>query len=138
MVALHLGLLVGCWFEGGLPGRSWPPPPLFALLMITLLLANVLRAWTMLALGDRWNVRVIIEPGRPPVRKPPFHRLRHPNYLGVTLEGVALSLLHGAWATATLFTLANAVLLLGFRIPLENTLLYGNLTGGMRPGDHDS
>jgi methyltransferase len=49
--------------------------------------------------------------------------LRHPNYIVVAIEGVALPLVHTAWVTAIVFTVLNAVLLLGFRIPTENRAL---------------
>jgi len=39
------------------------------------------------------------------------------------VEGIALPLVHSAWITAIVFTVLNAVLLLGFRIPSENRAL---------------
>jgi methyltransferase len=39
------------------------------------------------------------------------------------VEGIALPLVHSAWITAIVFTVLNAVLLLGFRIPAENRAL---------------
>jgi methyltransferase len=59
-----------------------------------------------------------------------WRRLRHPNYLVVAIEGIALPLVHTAWITALAFTVLNAVLLLGFRIPAENRAL----TAGTRVG----
>ena len=52
----------------------------------------------------------------------PFRFLRHPNYLGVVLELFALPMLHTAWITATVFGLANAVLL-RVRIGVEEAAL---------------
>ena len=41
----------------------------------------------------------------------PYRWLRHPNYLGVVVELLALPLIHTAWLTAIVFSLANAWLL---------------------------
>ena len=53
----------------------------------------------------------------------PYRWLRHPNYVAVALEGLALPLVHTAWLTALLFTLANGYLLLRVRIPAEEKAL---------------
>ena len=47
----------------------------------------------------------------------------HPNYVAVAVEGAALPLVHTAWVTALAFTVLNAILLLGFRIPTEERAL---------------
>jgi methyltransferase len=41
----------------------------------------------------------------------------------VAIEGIALPLVHTAWITAIAFTVLNAILLLGFRIPTEDRAL---------------
>jgi methyltransferase len=50
-------------------------------------------------------------PGLPLVASGPYARLRHPNYVAVVAEGVALPLVHTAWVTALVFTALNAILL---------------------------
>jgi methyltransferase len=77
------------------------------------------------ALGEQWNTRVIVVPGASRVTRGPYRWpwLRHPNYWIVAIEGIALPLVHSAWITAIAFTVLNAVLLLGFRIPTENRAL---------------
>jgi methyltransferase len=50
-------------------------------------------------------------PGQPPVRHGIYRYLRHPNYLGVVLELLAVPLLHGAFLTALAFSVLNALLL---------------------------
>jgi methyltransferase len=57
------------------------------------------------------------------VRRGPYRWLSHPNYVAVAVEGAALPLVHTAWVTAVAFTVLNAVLLLGFRIPTEERAL---------------
>ena len=50
-------------------------------------------------------------PAPPLVSRGPYRLLRHPNYVAVVVEGVALPLVHTAWVTAVAFTVLNAVLL---------------------------
>ncbi len=125
MVALHTGLLLACIVEVVVVGR--PFIPLLGWPMLALaLLAQLGRAWIIRSLGSQWNTRVIVVPGaKRVVRRGPYRwrRLPHPNYLLVAIEGIALPLVHTAWVTAITFTVLNAVLLLGFRIPVENRAL---------------
>ena len=52
----------------------------------------------------------------------PYRWLRHPNYVAVVLEGIALPLVHTAWITAIVFTVVN-VGLLRVRISSENAAM---------------
>jgi methyltransferase len=122
MVALHTGLLLAClaevWFAGRpfIPWLGWP--------MLALVLASqALRWWCIASLGPRWNTRVIIVRDLPLVARGPYRVFTHPNYIAVVVEGFALPLVHTAWVTALAFTVLNAILLLGFRIPCENRAL---------------
>ena len=65
---------------------------------------------------------MIIVPGLAPVTAGPYRFLSHPNYVAVVVEGIALPLVHGAWITALVFTVANAALL-AVRIRVENAAL---------------
>ena len=110
MVLLHTGLLVGAVVEvlaldrPFLPWLGWP--------MLALLVASHgLRWWCISSLGRQWCTRIVVVPGRSAVTSGPYRFLRHPNYLAVVLEGIALPLLHTAWVTAAVFTVANAALL---------------------------
>jgi len=121
MVVLHVGLLVGCLVESRLTDRATPPA--FAAVMIVLVLASqALRWWCIATLGPRWNTRIVVVPGLPPVTSGPYRYLRHPNYLAVVVEGLALPLLGSAWITAVVFTILNAALL-AVRIPQEEAAL---------------
>lgn len=126
MVALHTGLLLACAIEPLVAGR-----PFIAALAVPAaalaLAAQGLRWWCIGTLGRRWNTRIIVVPGLPLVDRGPYRFLPHPNYVVVVLEGVALPLVATAWTTAVAFTLLNAVLLLGFRIPAEERALAGAL-----------
>ncbi|MFJ3704248.1 MULTISPECIES: isoprenylcysteine carboxyl methyltransferase family protein [Streptomyces] len=121
MVALHTGLLVACLAETWLAGR--PFPALFGWAMVAVVTAaQALRWWCVRTLGRRWNTRVVVIPGMPPVTGGPYRRLRHPNYVAVAAEGAALPLVHGAWVTAVLFTVFNAALM-AVRIRCEDGAL---------------
>ena len=121
MVVLHVGLLVGCLVEAGLTDRAMPPA-LAALLLVLVLASQALRWWCIATLGPRWNTRIVVVPGLPPVTTGPYRYLRHPNYLAVVVEGLALPLLGSAWITAVAFTVLNAGLL-AVRIPQEEAAL---------------
>lgn len=112
MVVLHTGLLVGCIVEPLAAHRTfvaWLGWPMIALELA----AQALRWWCISTLGPRWNTRVIVVPGLPLVRTGPYRHawLKHPNYVAVVVEGVALPLAGSAWITAAVFTVLNAVLL---------------------------
>ena len=125
MVTLHTGLLLACIAEVFLLDRPFIPWLGWPMLVIALA-CQAGRYWCIASLGAQWNTRVIVVPGAGAVKaKGPyrFAWLPHPNYLIVAVEGIALPLVHTAWITAIVFTLLNAVLLLGFRIPVENKAL---------------
>jgi methyltransferase len=124
MVALHTGFLLGALAEVYLLDRPfipWLGWPMFVIAM----LCQVGRWWIIASLGRQWNTRVIVVPGLGRVERGPyrFGWLPHPNYLIVAIEGIALPLVYSAWITAIAFTLLNAVLLLRFRIPVEDRAL---------------
>ena len=122
MVALHSALLIACVGEVVVAGRPFVPALGWPALAVTLG-SQALRWWCIATLGPRWNTRVIVVPGLPLVTAGPYRVLRHPNYVAVVAEGVALPLVHGAWITALVFTVLNAVLLLRYRIPAEERAL---------------
>jgi methyltransferase len=70
-----------------------------------------LRWWCIRTLGPQWNTRVVRVPGQARVTGGPYRWLSHPNYVAVVVEGIVLPLVHTAWVTALLFTVANLVLL---------------------------
>jgi methyltransferase len=121
MVALHSALLVGSVVEVLTTGRRFLPWLGWPMLMIVLA-AQSLRWWCIATLGRRWNTKIVVIPGLPLVTGGPYRWLRHPNYVAVIAEGVALPLVHTAWLTSLSFTIANAWLL-RIRINAENTAL---------------
>jgi methyltransferase len=123
MVGLHTALLVGCLAEAiglhrpFLPVIGWP-------MLAAALAAQGLRWWCIVTLGHQWNTRVVVVPGASRVTAGPYRLMSHPNYVAVIVEGVALPLVHTAWLTALVFTVANAVLL-RTRVKVENSALAG-------------
>jgi methyltransferase len=121
MVALHTGLLVGCVVEvvaadpPFLPWLGWP-------MLLIVVAAQSLRWWCIATLRHRWNTRIVVVPSLPLVHRGPYRYFRHPNYVAVIAEGVALPLVHTAWMTAVIFTVLD-VWLLTVRIRAENTAL---------------
>lgn len=125
MVALHTGLLLACIAEVVLLDRPFIPWLGWPMLVIAVL-CQVGRYWIIHSLGRQWNTRVIVVPGAKRVIDRGPYQLRwlsHPNYVLVAVEGIALPLIHTAWITAIAFTVLNAILLLGFRIPVEDRAL---------------
>lgn len=80
------------------------------------------RLWTIFSLGERWTTRVIHVPGAPLVRRGPYRRLRHPNYVIVAAEIALLPLVFGAWEIAVVFSLLNGAILV-HRIRVEEEAL---------------
>jgi len=124
MVVLHAGLLVACVVEVHAADRPFVPV-LGWLALAAALGSQALRWWCIGTLGRQWNTRVIVVPGLSLIERGPYRWLRHPNYVAVVAEGIALPLVHAAWLTALVFTVLNAVLLLRFRIPVEERALVG-------------
>lgn len=110
MVALHTALLAGCLLEVVLADREFVPVLGWPMLLVVVA-AQALRWWCIATLGPQWNTRILVVPGMPLVETGPYRWLRHPNYVAVVAEGIALPLVHSAWITALLFTTANAALL---------------------------
>ncbi|HEY0259921.1 MAG TPA: isoprenylcysteine carboxyl methyltransferase family protein [Lacisediminihabitans sp.] len=118
MVVLHTGFLLATLAEvffGDRPFIPWLGWPM----LVVALACQALRYWCIVTLGRQWNTRVIVVPGLGRVVSGPYRLLSHPNYVVVIAEGIALPLVHTAWITAIAFTALNAVLLFGFRIPVE-------------------
>ena len=121
MVLLHTAFLIAIPAEVILLEREWNPVAGWACVGLAVA-AQAVRWWVITTLGPRWNTRVIVVPGLPPVTGGPYRYLNHPNYLAVILEGIALPLMHGAGLTAIAFLFLNAWLL-KTRIAVEDRAL---------------
>ena len=76
-----------------------------------MVLANLLRFWVIATLGVHWNVRVVRSMPLGVVTAGPYRFVRHPNYVAVFVELLALPLVHGAYLTAAAGTLLHLVIL---------------------------
>jgi methyltransferase len=119
MVVLHSALLIACLVEA-----FYRPfiAPLAIVMLVIVFAAQALRWWCIHTLGHQWNTRVVVVSGATRVTGGPYRWLRHPNYVAVIAEGIALPLVHTAWITALVFSLLNAVLLTT-RLRVENAAL---------------
>ena len=116
-VLFFLSLLLEVWAIGPDLGTGWQ------IFLGVFAIAQLLRIWALASLGHFWNTKILILPGANKVNKGPYRWLPHPNYLVVALEIAALPLIFGAWRTALIFSIANALLLLLVRIPAEEKAL---------------
>ena len=78
------------------------------------------RVWVIASLGPYWTTRIISVPGAPLVTRGPYRFVRHPNYMVVAGEILALPLVFGEIGVAIFFSLANAAMLF-WRIREEET-----------------
>ena len=121
MVALHTAILIGAVVEVLALHRPFVlavAVPAFALFA----LANLLRFWVIATLGVHWNVRVVRSMPLGVVTTGPYRFVRHPNYLAVFVELLALPLVHGAIITAVAGAALHA-LILRRRVALEESVL---------------
>ena len=121
MAVFHGVFLLACALEVVLLHRPFPGAVGWVALVVVVA-AQGLRYWAIATLGWRWNTRIVVVPGAAPITGGPYRFVRHPNYVAVIAEMVALPLVHGAWLTALVFSLGN-VLLLRVRIRAEEHAL---------------
>jgi methyltransferase len=124
IVFLHTALLVGAALEVVLLRRPFIPV-LSAVMLFIFLAANGVRLWVVRTMGKHWNVQVMNSMSLGVVTSGPFHFVRHPNYSAVFLEVFSLPLVHAAWITALLGSIAYAVTI-SQRIALEENVLFTN------------
>lgn len=121
MVLLHTAFLISCVLEAWLLDRPFVPALGIPMLLLVVL-ATGLRYWVISTLAGRWTTRIVVLPGASPVTGGPYRFLRHPNYLAVITEILALPLVHTAWLTAIVFSVLNG-LILRVRIRAEEEAL---------------
>ncbi len=129
IVAMHVLWLLSTFVEGTLRGPEFPafwPVPLALFLLV-----QPLRYWAIFSLGENWNTKILVVPGAQLVRRGPYRYIRHPNYVVVVVEILTFPLIFGAWITALVFSILNAVLL-SIRVREENRALAELAVSGQR------
>ena len=104
IVALHAAWLAGLWLLAWNRAVSIPWLAVFVVLQAG-------RLWVLATLGERWTTRIIVLPAESLVRRGPYRWLRHPNYVVVAGEIVALPLAFGLYPYALAFSVLNAAVL---------------------------
>jgi methyltransferase len=121
MAFLHTALVALPLLEVFVLGReAWAP--LFWASVGLLVVATILRVWTLSTIGLAWNVKVVRPPEDLVATQGPYRFIRHPNYLVVVLELIALPLLHTAVLSALFLGALNAFVL-WHRIRTEEQVL---------------
>jgi methyltransferase len=124
MILFHIGILVSAGLEVLLFHR--PLIPALALIMALLfVLAIALRWWVMQVLGEHWNIQVMASSELGVVVDGPYRWIRHPNYVAVFVELIALPLIYSAWLTAFVGAFIHGWVL-SRRLSVEETVLRSN------------
>lgn len=118
IVAVHV-----CWFAAqavestvaAYASHRWLP------LLALAAGGSALRYWCMAVLRGRWSTRVYVT-GEPLVAAGPYRWLRHPIYVGVTVELVAIPLAFGLYASAAFALVANLAAVVN-RVRIEDAAL---------------
>jgi len=121
MVLLHAGVLIGAGLEVILLKRPFILL-LAAPMFVIFLAANGVRWWVIRTLGEHWNVQIMNSTSLGVITAGPFQFVRHPNYCAVFAEMLALPLIHTAWITAVIGTVAHSIVL-ARRIETEEKVL---------------
>ena len=91
-------------------------------MMVLFVLANLLRWWVIVTMAEHWNVQVMQSLSLGVVTHGPFQYIRHPNYVAIFVEMLTIPLVHTAYLTAILGTLAH-LWILRSRIVHEEAVL---------------
>lgn len=124
MVLVHTCVLIGAAVEVVFLRRPFYPW-LAGIVFGVFLAANAVRWWVIRTLGEHWNVQVVDSTRLGIVTSGPFRYVRHPNYVAVFIEMLALPLIHTAWITAVAGS-AGHVLVLSQRLATEERVLLAN------------
>ncbi|MFI5201671.1 MAG: isoprenylcysteine carboxyl methyltransferase family protein [Candidatus Kapaibacterium sp.] len=127
IIAMHTAFFFSLIIEFVL--RGYPLTPFWPAALAIFLIAQALRIWTRLAMGERWTTRIVVIPGEQLITNGPFRFVSHPIYVAVALELFSAPLLFGLYTTCILFSILNGIVLLFFRIPSERAALEWSQTG---------
>lgn len=108
IIAAHVGLLTLPAIEIAFTRRRARARTAWLALLLA---ATGLRWWSISTLGAAWNVRAQVPEDIAPVTNGPYRYIRHPNYLALIVEFVALPMAGGAWMSAVGLSLLNGIAL---------------------------
>jgi methyltransferase len=97
------GVFVAMAIEGAITGVE-PGPLVFAGVAL-MFAAKALKFWAIASLRTRWTYKVLVMPALPLVSGGPYQWMRHPNYVAVVGELIAMALMTHARVTGPLGTL---------------------------------
>lgn len=97
------GVFIAMAIEGAITGVE-PGPAVFAGVAV-MFIAKALKFWAIASLGTRWTYKVLVMPALPLVSGGPYQWMRHPNYVAVVGELIAMALMTHARVTGPLGTL---------------------------------
>jgi len=132
MVIVHSAFLVSSALEPWVADRHFLPV-VGGTALVVLVMAQLIRLWTMRSLGVLWTTRVMAVPGIERVTSGPYRWLRHPVYWVVVAEMAAVPMVLGSWVTATVFGLLHLAVI-ATRIRVENRVLDAMPIPVDRPG----
>jgi len=108
----------GAWRDDSIPEMVWAGTAVFVA-------AKLIKGWAMASLGQRWTYGVLVLPSAPLVTTGPYRVMRHPNYVGVLGELIAMALVTNARVSGPAGLLFFGILLL-LRIRAEEHALQLN------------
>ncbi len=73
--------------------------------------AKALKFWAISSLGPFWSMKVLVVPGSQMVNKGPYRWIKHPNYVAVLTEIIALPLMGKALITGGIVIFVFGILL---------------------------
>jgi methyltransferase len=97
------GVFVAMAVEGAIGGVQ--PGPMVFTGVAVMFAAKALKFWAIASLGTRWTYKVLVIPALPLVTTGPYRWMRHPNYVAVVGELIAMALMTRARVTGPLGTL---------------------------------
>lgn len=123
-IVLHSLFFVSIGLEFYLTSFQWNP--LFYPALTVFLILQILRIWCIATLGRRWNTRILVLPDEEPISKGLYRIIKHPNYVIVFFELLAIPVLFHAYLTALIFPFLH-LMVLRVRIPAEEKALQGRI-----------
>lgn len=110
IVAVNIGLFAFPVIER--MARRRPAPRSVAALGWVMALGGVaLRLSVLATLREAWNARAVVPADLQVIDRGPYRFIRHPNYVALALEFAGLPLIGGAYVSAALLSVANAIVL---------------------------